>query len=264
MDFMIGQILLTALNFAPSGTLACNGQTVSTSTYGALFGVLATSYGGNGITTFGLPNLPPVLTQGGAPFQWVIVTDGAPWSSGMEAAIGEVRLLPAFPPVNTTLTQTFIPCDGRAVEITSDEALFALLGTQFGGDGVHTFALPKLAPVTVSNGPPLAYWICNDGYFPPINSGDSVTPTAGTYTFETYLGAVLQLPYVQDETQRIDGLGLCLGQTLPIGQWPAMFSLLGTQFGGNGTTNFLLPNRPTGTDDVTYAIVVNGYYPPRS
>jgi len=38
------------------------------------------------------------------------------------------------------------------------------------------------------------------------------------------------------------GWALCAGQTLPISQNTALFSLLGTQFGGNGTTNFQLPN----------------------
>jgi microcystin-dependent protein len=264
MDFMIGQILLTALDFAPTGTLACNGQAVSTTTYNALFGVLGTSYGGSGTTTFGVPNIAPVQTQSGAALNWVIVADGAPWSSGMEAALGEVRLLPASPPGNSTLAQSWSPCDGRGIEISRDEPLFALIGSMFGGDGEKTFALPMLASVVASNGPPLAYWICNEGFFPPINSGDSKTPTPGSNTFETYLGSVLQLPYVPELTTGIDGLGLCLGQTLSIAPWTALFSLLGTRFGGNGTTNFLLPNRPTGGGSITYATVVNGYYPPRT
>ena len=38
------------------------------------------------------------------------------------------------------------------------------------------------------------------------------------------------------------GWALCNGQILPISQYAALFSLLGTQFGGNGTSNFALPN----------------------
>ena len=38
------------------------------------------------------------------------------------------------------------------------------------------------------------------------------------------------------------GWFLCQGQTLPIQQYAALFSLLGTYYGGNGTTNFQLPN----------------------
>src|SRR5579871_4297543 len=38
------------------------------------------------------------------------------------------------------------------------------------------------------------------------------------------------------------GWALCNGQTMAINQNQALFSLLGTTYGGNGTTNFLLPN----------------------
>jgi microcystin-dependent protein len=38
------------------------------------------------------------------------------------------------------------------------------------------------------------------------------------------------------------GWAMCNGQLLPISQNTAVFSLLGTQFGGNGTSNFALPN----------------------
>jgi len=38
------------------------------------------------------------------------------------------------------------------------------------------------------------------------------------------------------------GWQLCQGQILPIQQYAALFSILGTSFGGNGTTNFQLPN----------------------
>src|SRR5437899_3022325 len=38
------------------------------------------------------------------------------------------------------------------------------------------------------------------------------------------------------------GWAICQGQLLPISQNTALFSLLGTYYGGNGTTNFALPN----------------------
>ncbi|MGZ4164153.1 MAG: phage tail protein, partial [Tumebacillaceae bacterium] len=38
------------------------------------------------------------------------------------------------------------------------------------------------------------------------------------------------------------GWAFCNGQLLPISQNTALFSILGTQYGGNGTTNFALPN----------------------
>ena len=39
-----------------------------------------------------------------------------------------------------------------------------------------------------------------------------------------------------------NGWALCNGQTLGVSQYQALFSLLGTYYGGNGTTNFMLPN----------------------
>ena len=38
------------------------------------------------------------------------------------------------------------------------------------------------------------------------------------------------------------GWAFCNGQLLPISQYSALFSLLGTYYGGNGTSNFALPN----------------------
>jgi microcystin-dependent protein len=38
------------------------------------------------------------------------------------------------------------------------------------------------------------------------------------------------------------GWSICAGQTLPINQYQALFALLGTTYGGNGTTNFNLPD----------------------
>lgn len=44
-------------NFAPTGWAMCNGQLLSISQYTALFSILGTQFGGNGTTTFGLPDL---------------------------------------------------------------------------------------------------------------------------------------------------------------------------------------------------------------
>jgi microcystin-dependent protein len=37
----------------------------------------------------------------------------------------------------------FLPCDGRKLSIRNNEALFSLLGANYGGDGVNDFALPQ-------------------------------------------------------------------------------------------------------------------------
>src|SRR5438477_9307375 len=53
----IGQITLFAGNFAPRGYAFCNGQLLSIAQNTALFSLLGTTYGGNGQTTFALPDL---------------------------------------------------------------------------------------------------------------------------------------------------------------------------------------------------------------
>ena len=53
----IAQITLFAGNFAPRGWAFCNGQILSIAQNTALFSILGTTYGGNGQTTFALPDL---------------------------------------------------------------------------------------------------------------------------------------------------------------------------------------------------------------
>lgn len=57
MEPYIGEIRLFAYNFAPVGWMDCNGQLLSIAEYEALFALIGTTYGGDGITTFGLPDL---------------------------------------------------------------------------------------------------------------------------------------------------------------------------------------------------------------
>ncbi len=56
-DPFIAEIRLFAGNFAPRGWAFCDGQLLSTATNTALFSLLGTTYGGDGRTTFGLPDL---------------------------------------------------------------------------------------------------------------------------------------------------------------------------------------------------------------
>jgi microcystin-dependent protein len=53
----LGEISLVAFNFAPRGWAFCNGQLLPIAENTALFSLLGTTYGGDGTTTFALPNL---------------------------------------------------------------------------------------------------------------------------------------------------------------------------------------------------------------
>lgn len=57
MEPLLGEIKLFAGNFAPKGWYTCEGQTLSIAQNTALFSLLGTTYGGDGMTTFKLPDL---------------------------------------------------------------------------------------------------------------------------------------------------------------------------------------------------------------
>ncbi|MBY0473936.1 MAG: tail fiber protein [Nitrosomonas sp.] len=57
MEPFIGEISYVAFNFAPQGWYQCDGQTLPISQYQALFSLLGATYGGNGTTTFALPDM---------------------------------------------------------------------------------------------------------------------------------------------------------------------------------------------------------------
>lgn len=56
-EAFIGEIRMFAGTYAPAGWALCDGQILSIQQYTALFALLGTTYGGNGTTTFGLPDL---------------------------------------------------------------------------------------------------------------------------------------------------------------------------------------------------------------
>ena len=76
----------------------------------------------------------------------------------MEPILGSILLVPfAWVP------RGWLSCDGRLLSITQNAALYSLLGAQFGGDGLTTFALPKLiAPAENTH-----YIIAVEGIYPP-------------------------------------------------------------------------------------------------
>ena len=57
MDPFIGEIIMFGGNFAPRGWALCDGQLLDIASHSALFSILGTTYGGDGRTTFGLPDL---------------------------------------------------------------------------------------------------------------------------------------------------------------------------------------------------------------
>jgi microcystin-dependent protein len=63
-DPFIGEIMLFAGNFPPNGWAYCNGQLLPISQYVALFSILGTTYGGDGVSTFALPDFRNAVPVG--------------------------------------------------------------------------------------------------------------------------------------------------------------------------------------------------------
>jgi microcystin-dependent protein len=60
----IGQLMAAGFSFAPKGWTLANGQTLAINQYQALFSLLTTTFGGDGVTTFQLPNLQGRIPMG--------------------------------------------------------------------------------------------------------------------------------------------------------------------------------------------------------
>jgi len=104
-DQYLGEIRMVGFNFNPVGWLLCQGQILSISQNAALFALLGTTYGGNGTSTFGLPNLQGrvAINQGSGP--------GGSYVMGQVGGAASVALtqsnLPAHThPVNAVGTAT--------------------------------------------------------------------------------------------------------------------------------------------------------------
>jgi len=68
--------------------------------------------------------------------------------------------------------------------------------------------------------------------------GVAKSADASTTGINPYLGQIMLVPF----TFPPKGWAFCNGQLLPIAQYQALFSILGTTYGGNGQTNFALPD----------------------
>jgi Phage Tail Collar Domain/Collagen triple helix repeat (20 copies) len=85
-------------------------------------------------------------------------TNNGAAANGETCTLGEI-LLSASPSV----TVGGVPANGQLLPINQNQALFALLGTTYGGNGQTTFALPDLRGLAPNN---MTYSICDEGVFP--------------------------------------------------------------------------------------------------
>lgn len=170
MDAYIGEIRMVPYNFAPQGWLNCDGSTVSITQYETLYSLLGTTYGGDGNTTFGLPDLrsrlPLHLGSGG----------GASYSLAQAGGLEQVTVLAQHLPIhshpfmasNTNADQDGprgnFPAVSQTSFYTADSGSVTALGpvgtTPAGGNQPHNNIMPYLG---------IAFIICTEGIYPSPN-----------------------------------------------------------------------------------------------
>ena len=166
----------------------------------------------------------------------------------------------------------YMEAAGQELQIGDHDVLFQLIGTTYGGDGQSTFMLPDLRGRTIigasnfaqigstlgqeqvtlgnANLPPptgsgqpfdnrapalaLNYIICLQGIFPGHDDGQGPEALGSNQ----YLGEIVAVTFDFAPS----GWAFCHGQLLSISQNTALFSILGTTYGGNGQTTFALPD----------------------
>ncbi len=105
MQPYVGEIRMFAGNFAPSGWALCRGQLISIAENEALFQLIGTTYGGDGQSTFALPNLASRV-----PIHMGTGPDGTTYQLGEMAGSESVTLTNQQIPVHThTLTASTGP-----------------------------------------------------------------------------------------------------------------------------------------------------------
>ncbi|RAK67982.1 phage tail protein [Hymenobacter edaphi] len=109
MDPFVGEIRLMPYSFAPSGWMLCQGQIMQISRNTALFSLLGTQYGGDGKTTFALPDLRGRTYAGAGQGPGL-----SPYPQGaMLGSETETLLLTELPAHIHTLTPTAMPANNN-------------------------------------------------------------------------------------------------------------------------------------------------------
>jgi microcystin-dependent protein len=316
-----GSIHMFAGTFVPGGARADGSLLPINSDTESLFNVTGTTYGGDGVSNFALPDLngraiigtgfgpaltpraladtvgvnsttltiPQLPTGFGGQGQPINNVQPSLAQNFLIATHGVFPNLGGGTPSNPFYGQiiadssdflansggNFVPADGRLLPVVTNQSLFTLIGTTYGGDGQTNFAVPDLrgrvaigagtgpgltprtlgstvgtesTTLTGTNLPPprgiaapysnmqpslaLNYLIATSGIFPSSSfsaSLDDTSPVLGEIT----LSAEDFVP---------TGWTLCNGRQLLIANNTALFSLIGTTYGGDGVTTFNLPD----------------------
>ncbi len=170
MEGVIGYTTLFAGNFAPKAWAICSGQIINIQSNTALFSILGTTYGGNGTTTFGLPDLRgrTIVGQGQGPGL-------SHYSLGQMAGIE-----------NTTISRDQMPAHVHPVAVVANNPasdqpanLDTAANNVYGRDIAGGFPYASFADVNMG----------------PLQGNLQVTPTGASTAF-SILRPILGLNYI--------------------------------------------------------------------
>lgn len=142
-DPFIGEIRLFGFGFPPKGWALCNGQQLSVSQNAALFSLLGTQFGGDGRTTFGLPDL-----RGRTPLHI-----GAGYSQGNSGGAENVALTtPQIPLHNHLVMGSSENADKSGISTEKNRNLAQVVaGTAYASPGANTTPLDSRAILPAGN-----------------------------------------------------------------------------------------------------------------
>ena len=141
----VGQIIAVGFNFAPEGWLLCNGQLLPISQYDVLYSLIGTTYGGDGVSTFALPDLQGRVALG----------------SGQGAGLGNYVIGQKAGTENVTVATANMPAHSHTVQAVTAGTSAAPASTLiFGGStgtakvfGGSASSTTALAPSVISTAP---------------------------------------------------------------------------------------------------------------
>lgn len=169
-----------------------------------------------------------------------------------EAFLGSIRLVGFnFAPVDWAL------CQGQLLPISQNTALFSLIGTYFGGDGVQTFALPDLrgrVAISQGQGPGLSNYTQGQAGGSETVTLNSAQVPAHTHTLMAATTATGYNPGPALALGTPTAAVRMYGQSSPTPLAPASIGPFGSGNAHENRQPYLAPN---------YIIALAGIYPPR-
>jgi microcystin-dependent protein len=148
----IGEIRAFGFPFAPANWAFCNGQPMNISDNPTLFNVIGTTYGGNGTTTFNMPDL-----QGRVPMHWGTGPGGT-------TVLGQPQGV-----VNVTLTQAQTPSHSHTLTVAALPA----------GGVVERTAVPKSVSYISDSSPDTLYKDTTPGFAAQL-AANTLSPVGGS------------------------------------------------------------------------------------